>query len=82
VHLVGFIIGIYHYTWSAERQILFGVKILIIILDALLSQISFWNKTLNISDSSSVHHQELFYCTHRFADSLRAVSCLEEQATS
>ena len=29
-------------------------------LDTLISQIYFWNKTLRISDSSSVHHQELF----------------------
>ena len=29
-------------------------------LDALISQISFWNKTLHISDSSCVHHQEFF----------------------
>jgi len=26
--------------------------------DALISQIYFWNKTLHVSDSSSVHHQE------------------------
>ena len=25
---------------------------------ALISQIYFWNKNLNVSDSSSVHHQE------------------------
>jgi hypothetical protein len=25
-------------------------------LDALISQIYFWNKTLHVSDSSSVHH--------------------------
>ena len=37
----------------------------------------FWNKTLHISDSSSVHHQEFFslytqqwYMPYRFADSL------------
>ena len=34
----------------------------------------FWNKTLRVSDSSSVHHQEFFYCTHsstfRITDSL------------
>ena len=30
------------------------------ILDALISQIYFWNKTLQVSDSSSVHHQEFF----------------------
>jgi len=29
-------------------------------LDALISQIYFWNKTLHVSDSSSVHHQEIF----------------------
>ena len=32
-------------------------------LDALISQIYFWNKTLHVSDSSSVHHQE-FYTVH------------------
>jgi len=29
-------------------------------LDALISQIYFWNKILHISASSSVHHQEFF----------------------
>jgi hypothetical protein len=29
-------------------------------LDALISQIYFWNETVHISDSSSVHNQELF----------------------
>ena len=33
-------------------------------LDALISQVYFWNKTLHVSDSSSVHHQEFFYCKH------------------
>jgi len=28
--------------------------------DALISQIYFWNKTLHVSDSFSVHHQEFF----------------------
>ena len=28
--------------------------------DALISQIYFWNKTLRVSDSSSVHHQGVF----------------------
>ena len=28
--------------------------------NAPISQIYFWNKTLNVSDSSSVHHQEFF----------------------
>ena len=29
-------------------------------IDAQISQMYFWNKTLHISDSSSVHHQEFF----------------------
>ena len=29
-------------------------------LDALISQIYFWNKTPHVSDSSCVHHQEFF----------------------
>ena len=29
-------------------------------LDALISQIYFWNKTLHASDNSSVHHLEFF----------------------
>ena len=29
-------------------------------LDALISKIYFWNETLHVSDSSSVHHQEFF----------------------
>ena len=29
-----------------------------------VSQINFWNETLHVSDSSSVHHQEFFHCTH------------------
>ena len=29
-------------------------------LDALISQIYFWNKTVHVSDSSSVHHQQFF----------------------
>ena len=28
--------------------------------DALISLIYFWNKTLHVSDSSSVHHQQFF----------------------
>jgi len=31
---------------------------------ALISQIYFWNETLHVSDSSSVHHQKFFYCTN------------------
>ena len=33
-------------------------------LDALISQIYFWNKILHVSNSSSVHHQE-FFTVHR-----------------
>jgi len=33
-------------------------------LDALISQIYSWNEALHVSDSSSVHHQEFFHCTH------------------
>jgi len=29
-------------------------------LDALVSQIQFWNKALHVSDSSSVHDEEFF----------------------
>jgi len=34
------------------------VTVLKTLTDALTSQIYFWNKTLHVSDSSSVHHQE------------------------
>jgi len=50
------------------------------ILDALISQIYFWNETLHVLDSSSVNHQEFFivhatvYISYRFADSLPAGS--------
>jgi len=27
-------------------------------------QMYFWNKTLHVSDSSSVHHQDFFHCAH------------------
>jgi len=30
---------------------------------ALISQIYFWRETLHVSDSSSVHHQELIHST-------------------
>jgi len=33
-------------------------------LDALISQIYFRNETLHYSESSSVHHQKFFHCTH------------------
>ena len=35
-------------------------KLLIKKIDALISQIYSWNEILNVSDSSSVHHQEFF----------------------
>ena len=38
----------------------FSFQKTISLLDALISQIYFWNKTLHVSDSSSVHHQEFF----------------------
>ena len=44
-------------------------------LDALISQIYFWNETLHVSDSFSVQHQEFslyiqqWYMSYRFADS-------------
>jgi len=31
-----------------------------ITVDALISQIYFWNKNLHVSGNSSVHHQEFF----------------------
>ena len=33
-------------------------------IDALISQIHFWNKTLHVSESSSLYHQEIFHCAH------------------
>jgi len=30
------------------------------VLDALISQIYFWNQILHVSDGSSVHHQKFF----------------------
>ena len=47
-------------------------------LDVLISQIYLRNKTLNVSNSSSVYHQESFTVhtamSYRFGDSLRAGS--------
>ena len=49
--------------------------------DALITQIYFWNKTLHVSDSISVHHQEsstvhtaIGICHKGYADSLLAGS--------
>jgi len=46
-------------------------------LDALISQIYFWNKTLHVSDSSSVHHQEFFTVHTTMVYVLRA--CVQDQ---
>ena len=56
-------------------------------LDALISQICFWNETLLVSDSSSVHHTSFSlytqqcFMSYRFADSLRAASCQQTCTT-
>ena len=42
-------------------------------LDAPISQIYFWNETLRVSESSSVHHQECF--TVHTADSYDIYHC-------
>ena len=44
-------------SWSIFTQASAYIRIP---LDVLISQIYFWNKTLHVSDSSSVHHQEFF----------------------
>ena len=42
-----------------------------IVLDVVIFQMYFWNKTLHVSDSSSVHHQQFFthqwYMSYKFA---------------
>jgi len=66
-------VGKYQLTWRNMivdlnlnqpiwENIKYRVSILIIKkqLDALISQIYFWNKTLHVSDNSSVHHQEFW----------------------
>ena len=45
---------------AVNRNVFFGV--LINQLDALISQIYFWNKTLHVSDSSSTHQE--FFTVH------------------
>ena len=40
-------------------------------MDALISQIYFWNKTVHVSDSSSVHHQEISLYTQQWCMSYR-----------
>jgi len=67
------IVDLYKYPWerwrTSEAQENVNYKICINLvpyshnetkLDALISQIYFWNKTLHVSDSSSVHHQQFF----------------------
>ena len=44
-------------------------------LTALISQICFWNKTLHVSDSSSVHHQEFFITVHTAMEYVIQVCC-------
>jgi hypothetical protein len=49
------------YVGGKGSQTISCNKFLIIyLLDAQISQIYFWNETLQVSDSSSVHHQEFF----------------------
>jgi hypothetical protein len=51
-------------------------------LDALITQIYFWNRTLHVSDSFSVHqqessktHTEMGICHTGYADCLLCVQC-------
>jgi len=46
-------LALYTQQWSMSCRFAESLQ-----LDSLISQIYFWNKTLNVSDSSSVHHQE------------------------
>ena len=45
-------------------------------IDALISQIYFWNKTLHVSDSSSVHQQE-FFTVHTAMVYVLQVCCVQ-----
>jgi len=47
-------------------------------LDALISQIYFWNKILHVSDSSSVHHQE-FFTVHTAIHTGLLTACEQDQ---
>ena len=42
------------------KPLIIGIFLITNQLDALISQIYFWNETAHVSDSSSVHHQEFF----------------------
>jgi len=46
--------------------------------DALISQIYFWNKTLHVSDSSSVRHQE-FFTVHTAMVYVLQVCCVDSE---
>ena len=49
-------------------------------LDALISQIYFWNKSLHVSDNSSVHHQEFFTAhTAMVCHTVLLTSCEQDQ---
>ena len=67
LHLVGIYFH-YYKAWCTEPQILnIFIVLRIWILFSLLSfkpSNLFWNDALHVSDSSSVHHQELFRSTH------------------
>ena len=45
---------------SGPVQVCNGIALPFCTLDALISHIYSWNKTLHVSDSSPVHHQEFF----------------------
>jgi len=50
-------------------------------LDALISQIYSWNETLHVSDSSSVHHKEVFtvHTAMVFVIKVMLTACKQEQ---
>jgi len=48
------------HLFPSEPNQHFNYILIINQLDALISQIYFWNKTLRVLDSSSVHYQEFF----------------------
>ena len=47
-------------------------------LDAPISQICIWNKTLHVSDSSSVHHQQ-FFTVHTAVHTGLLTACEQDQ---
>ena len=51
-------------------------------VDALISQIYFWNKTVHVSDSSCVHHQEFFTMFHFALISQIYFSCVCSKKTA